>query len=74
MDGSAPSGWKKIYSISSLKSTKNGSRDCPFNPSQFIVFKELGLIMHVALTAHHTPTLMSRIGASCISLGLSADQ
>jgi hypothetical protein len=69
-----PADWKKMYSISSLKSPKNGSRDCPFYSSSFIVFKEMGLIMHVALTAHHTPTLMSRIGTSCISLGLCADQ
>jgi hypothetical protein len=40
----------------------------------FIVFKEMDFIMHVALTAHHTPALMSHISASCISLGLSADQ
>jgi len=42
--------------------------------SEFVVFKEMDLIMHFALTAHHTPTLMSRIGTSCISLGLSDDQ
>jgi hypothetical protein len=69
-----PAGWKKMYSISSHKSPKNGSRNCPLYPSEFILFKEIGLIMHIAQTAHHTPTLMSRIGSSCISLGLSADQ
>jgi hypothetical protein len=68
-----PTGWKKMYSVS-LKSPKNGSRNCPFYPSEFIVFKEMGLVFHVAQTAHHAPTLMSRIGSSCISLGISADQ
>jgi hypothetical protein len=36
-------------------------------------FEEMGLIMHVALTAHHTPILMSRIRTSRISLGKTSN-
>jgi hypothetical protein len=61
-----PAGWKKMYSLSSLISPKNGGSNCPLYPSEFIEFEEMGLIMHAALTAHHTPTMMSHVGTSVL--------
>ena len=65
---------RKYIHTHHLNLSKNGGRNCPLYPSEFVVFKEMDLIMHVALTAHHTPTLMSRIVTSCISLGLYDNQ
>jgi hypothetical protein len=62
-----------MYSLSLLKSPKNGGENCPMYHSEFIEFEEMGLIMYVALTAHHTPILMSRIATSRISLGKTSN-
>jgi hypothetical protein len=55
--------------------SQNAWRIYLLHPSEFIAFeKKIVLIINVALIAHHTPTLMSRNGTTCINLGSSADQ
>ena len=56
----APSCWKNLYSISSVKFLKSGARICPWFHSEYVVSEmKVGLIIIVALTAHHNQILMS---------------
>jgi hypothetical protein len=73
----APSSWKNPYPSPRLLKFQQGARNCPMRLSEFNVSeKMMGPITRIliALMAHHTPTLKSHKGTSCIYLGLSTDQ
>jgi hypothetical protein len=75
VQAAAPSSAKKLQSASSSpKFSRNVARIYSIYLSEFVVsLKETGLIIIVALAAHHTPNLVRGNGTTCVGLGLPTD-